>query len=103
MRAFPVRLPSGTRYWTVLDEDLRVVPVADGFLRHAEATPSKEEITRIRRLINRIKGDLAGLGTAEKAGINEAIAVLPRPRAVSLGMPAIRPGTSGVPPAKDTP
>ena len=34
MRAFPVRLPSGQRYWTVLDEDLRVVGVADGFLRH---------------------------------------------------------------------
>ena len=34
MRAFPVRLPSGQRYWTVLDEDLRVVEVADGFLRH---------------------------------------------------------------------
>jgi integrase/recombinase XerD len=34
MRAFPVRLPSGARYWTVLDEDLRVVPVADSFLRH---------------------------------------------------------------------
>jgi integrase/recombinase XerD len=34
MRPFPVRLPSGARYWTVLDEDLRVVPVADSFLRH---------------------------------------------------------------------
>ena len=34
MRAFPVRLPSGQRYWTVLDADLRVVEVADGFLRH---------------------------------------------------------------------
>jgi integrase/recombinase XerD len=34
MRAFPVRLPSGARYWTVLDEDLVVVAVADGFLRH---------------------------------------------------------------------
>jgi site-specific recombinase XerD len=34
MRAFPVRLPSGTRYWTVLDADLKVVPVADSFLRH---------------------------------------------------------------------
>ncbi len=33
MRAFLVRLPSGVRYWTVLDADLRVVPVADGFLR----------------------------------------------------------------------
>jgi len=34
MRAFPVRLPSGATYWTVLDEDLSVVAVADGFLRH---------------------------------------------------------------------
>src|SRR6266511_629067 len=33
MRAFPVMLPSGARYWTVLDEDLAVGPVADGFLR----------------------------------------------------------------------
>ena len=33
VRAFPVRLPSGARYWTVLDEDLAVVGVADGFLR----------------------------------------------------------------------
>lgn len=29
-----VRLPSGAGYWTVLDEDLGVVPVADAFLRH---------------------------------------------------------------------
>ena len=29
-----VRLPSGAGYWTVLDEDLAVVPVADAFLRH---------------------------------------------------------------------
>ncbi len=34
MRAFPVRLPSGQRYWTVLDEDLVVVVEADEFLRH---------------------------------------------------------------------
>jgi len=34
MRAFPVRLPSGATYWTVLDEELAVVTVADGFLRH---------------------------------------------------------------------
>ena len=34
MRAFPVRLPSGQVYWTVLDEDLRVVGVADEFLRY---------------------------------------------------------------------
>jgi site-specific recombinase XerD len=29
-----VRLPSGARYWTVLDEGLAVVPAADAFLRH---------------------------------------------------------------------
>jgi len=34
VRVFPVRLPSGQRYWTVLDADLQVVEVADGFLRH---------------------------------------------------------------------
>ena len=28
-----VRLPSGARYWTVLDEELAVVPAADSFLR----------------------------------------------------------------------
>ena len=33
MRAFPVRMPSGARYWTVLDADLQVVPAADSFLR----------------------------------------------------------------------
>jgi len=33
MRAFMVRLPSGARYWTVLDEELAVVPAADSFLR----------------------------------------------------------------------
>src|ERR1022692_423339 len=33
MRAFLVRLPSGAGYWTVLDEDLAVVAVADSFLR----------------------------------------------------------------------
>ena len=34
MRAFPVRLPSGATYWTVLDDELAVVAVADRFLRH---------------------------------------------------------------------
>ena|SRR6266536_3665410 len=34
VRAFPVTMPSGVRYWTVLDGDLVVVGVADAFLRH---------------------------------------------------------------------
>jgi len=33
MKAFPVRMPSGARYWTVLDGELAVVTVADSFLR----------------------------------------------------------------------
>jgi integrase/recombinase XerD len=34
VRAFLVRLPSGAGYWTVLDEELALVPAADAFLRH---------------------------------------------------------------------
>jgi site-specific recombinase XerD len=34
VRAFPVRLPSGVRYWTVIDEDLAVVGEVDAFLRY---------------------------------------------------------------------
>jgi hypothetical protein len=37
VRAFPVRLPSGASYWTVLDEDLVVVQVADEFLRQVRS------------------------------------------------------------------
>ncbi|MFK4087529.1 tyrosine-type recombinase/integrase [Kribbella sp. NPDC020789] len=34
MRAFVVQLPSGARYWTVLEQDLQVHRPADEFLRH---------------------------------------------------------------------
>ena len=34
VRAFAVWLPSGVRYWTVLDRDLRMHRAADDFLRH---------------------------------------------------------------------
>lgn len=33
MRAFPVKLPSGKRYWTVIDDRLQPVGPADRFLR----------------------------------------------------------------------
>jgi hypothetical protein len=59
----------------------------------ADATPTDEEITRIRRLINRIKGDIAGLDETERTQINNAIAVVRDHRAahaVSLGMPTVR-------------
>lgn len=34
MRTFPVKMPSGVRYWSVVDDELRPVPVADAYLRH---------------------------------------------------------------------
>ena len=34
MRAFPVRLPSGVVYWTVVDADDRVHGDSDAYLQH---------------------------------------------------------------------
>ena len=45
VRAFPVRLPSGARYWTVLDDDLAVVGEADAFLRHVRFGRDQSEST----------------------------------------------------------
>ncbi|MBT2233476.1 hypothetical protein [Nonomuraea sp. NEAU-A123] len=56
----------------------------------ADATPTEEEITRIRRLINRVKGDLTELSAAERAQVDEAISVVRKHRAVNLGMPSVR-------------
>ena len=59
----------------------------------ADATPTAQEITRIRRLINRIKGDIAELDETERATIDDAVALVRRHRAantVSLGMPTVR-------------
>ena len=58
----------------------------------ADAIPTEEEITRIRRLINRIKGDIAELDDTEQAQIDEAVAIVRRHRAahaVPLGMPIL--------------
>jgi hypothetical protein len=60
----------------------------------ADATPTEEEITRIRRLINRIRGDIAGLDPTERTEIHDAVAVVRPHRAahtVTLGMPTIAP------------
>ena len=64
----------------------------------ADATPTTEEITRIRRLIHRINGDIAGLDAVERGQIDDAVAVVRRHRAahpvaahtVPLGLPTIR-------------
>ena len=65
----------------------------------ADATPAAEEITRIRRLIGRIKDDITCLSDPERAQIEEAVTMIRRHRAVSLGMPSVRVTTS--PPATE--
>ncbi|MER6947432.1 hypothetical protein ABT294_25700 [Nonomuraea sp. NPDC000554] len=55
-----------------------------------DAIPTQEEVTRIRRLINRIKGDITQLSAAERAQIDDAVTVIRKHRAVNLGMPSAR-------------
>ena len=55
-----------------------------------DAMPSEEEISRIRRLIGRIKAGLDELTSAERDQVNQAVAVVRQHRAVMLGMPRIR-------------
>jgi len=45
VRAFPVVLPSGVKYWTVLDAELVVVGEADAFLRHLRFARDASELT----------------------------------------------------------
>ena len=45
VRAFAVTMPSGERYWTVLDDELCVVPDADVFLRHVRFGRDGSELT----------------------------------------------------------
>jgi hypothetical protein len=59
-----------------------------------DATPSQQEITRIRRLITRIHGDLDQTGDIDRAAIDEAVTVIRRHRAVHLGMPGARAATT---------
>jgi integrase len=56
----------------------------------ADATPAEEEITRIRRLISRVKDDMARLSDPERARVGEAVTAIRKHRAVSLGMPPVR-------------
>jgi len=45
MRAFLVTLPSGARYWTVVDDELAVVPDADARLGHLRFGRDASELT----------------------------------------------------------
>ncbi|MEV5542071.1 hypothetical protein AB0L13_35090, partial [Saccharopolyspora shandongensis] len=44
-RLFPVRMPSGTQYWTLLGPDLRPLPEVDAFLRHVRFGRDQAEST----------------------------------------------------------
>ncbi len=70
-------------------ERLAAMTGVDDWAR-AAAMPAEQEITRIRRLIGRIEGDIAQLSPADRAGIDEAVGMLRKHRALNLGMPAIR-------------
>ena len=71
----------------------------------ADATPTDEEITRIRRLIHRIKADIADLDDTEQARIDNAVTIVRRHRAahtVPLGMPTLTtPPASPITPASE--
>ena len=56
----------------------------------ADAMPSGEEITRIRRLIDRIRGGLDELTDHDRDQIDQAVAVIRQHRTTTAGMPRIR-------------
>ena len=87
-------LPDIERYLADLlrhREKLMAAMDADEWAR-TEAMPSDNEITRVRRLISRMKTDLDDLTDGERAEIEDAIAIVHRSRAriTSLGMPKVR-------------
>lgn len=55
-----------------------------------EARPSEEEIGRIRSLISRVKAGIEDLTAEGRTGVEEAVEVVRRHRAVTLGMPGVR-------------
>jgi hypothetical protein len=54
---------------------------ADDWAR-GEATPSDQEITRVRRLVERIRSELGDLTVTERAEIEQAVALVRRGRTV---------------------
>jgi integrase len=61
-----------------------------------QAAPADQEITVIRQLISRIKGDIAGLAPDDRTRIDQAVAVVRKHRAVSIGMPRLRPAAQSL-------
>ncbi|MEU0990647.1 site-specific integrase [Streptomyces sp. NPDC005953] len=74
---------------------------ADEWAR-SEAMPSQEEISRVRRLINRLRADLDDLSLEERSQIEQAVALVRRGRSVMLGMPRIGQPQSRLRPSPST-
>lgn len=68
----------------------------------AEAMPSDEEITRIRRLIARIKTGLDELTQQDREQVEQAVAVIRGHRTTMLGMPRIRQALPDLRPERTT-
>jgi hypothetical protein len=87
-------LPELERYLADLlrhRERLTATLDADEWARN-EAMPSNQEITRVRRLINRMKGDLDDLAAEDRTQIEDAVTLVSRSRIkiVDLGLPRVR-------------
>jgi integrase len=93
-RSDPSYLPELRGYLDMLlrnRERVRAATELEEWAR-AEATPSDEEISRLRTLIRRVETDLEQLGDDERRQIEEACRVVRTTRkTVHLGMPTIRP------------
>ncbi|MFK8844984.1 transposase [Streptomyces sp. Ac-502] len=72
-------------------ERLAAFTEADDWAK-GEAMPSDNEITRVRRLVKRVREELNDLTHEDRAQIQQAVTVVRRTRAsvVSLGMPKVR-------------
>ncbi|REK86301.1 transposase [Streptomyces inhibens] len=69
----------------------RIVAFAAEPWAKTEATPSDQEITRVRHLIKRVHAEVDDLTDDERSQIHEATAIVRRTRrVVSLGMPQVQ-------------
>lgn len=68
----------------------------------AEAMPSDDEISRIRRLITRIGSGLDELPIDQREHVQHAVATLRRHRSVMLGMPRVRQALPDLRPERTT-
>jgi integrase len=66
-----------------------------------EAMPSDDEISRIRRLIVRVKTGLDDLSPDERSQVDQAVATVRRHRSVMIGMPQVRRLSSGIRTGRD--